>query len=70
MKRLKTLGLCLVIAGAGLVFPDAPSQAGLTPTCIPFCCIQNPANANRQCSYNGTLKTCSWFWVPGRSACL
>jgi hypothetical protein len=64
------LGLCLVLAGVGLMAQQTPSQAGIMPTCIPFCCNQDPANANRQCYYNGGYKTCSWFWVPGRSACL
>lgn len=68
---MRKLLLCLVASGLCLPLSSSPSPAiTLTPTCIGYCCVQDPAKANVVCYYNGGYKTCSWFWVPGRSACL
>jgi hypothetical protein len=70
VKKVKKLVLCLIVAGAGLTLSNPPSNAVIMPNCVEFCCVPNPAIANVQCRYLSGTKICSWFWVPGRSACL
>ena len=68
MKKLLLLGFAAGVLCLSLAAPS-PASAGLTPTCIPYCC--NPAVPDTQkCSYNSTMTTCAWFRTPGHSACL